>query len=214
LADQAKWFDDNVARIFDSRLVSKLLSSPFALYNLGIPPSQHLALCEQQPHNMAQVLKERARRIATVAPIRDNYFAWQAYGRRYDASLKSALPPYLMPAQYDTLRERISRLSIEQSNIREALSRMTDRSVDAVVLLDAQDWMSAQEITALWTDITRVARPGARVIFRTAGHTSPVAPCLQGVLSRWVRDNEQSNTLGAQDRSAIYGAFHLYRLQA
>jgi S-adenosylmethionine-diacylglycerol 3-amino-3-carboxypropyl transferase len=212
---QEKWFDEKVAKIFDSKLMAKICSSPFALYNLGIPPSQHNALCDEQPDNMAQVLKERARRLATVVPIQDNYFAWQAFGRRYDATGQSALPPYLMRSHYAQVKANVHKLSVEQSNIRDAIARMDVLSVDAVVLLDAQDWMSNEEITALWREITRAAKPGARVIFRTAGVSSPVDVCFTGDLQgKWVRDDATSDTLGPTDRSGIYGAFHLYRLQA
>lgn len=211
---QEKWFDNNVAKIFDSKLIAKICSSPFALYNLGIPPSQHHALCDERPDNMAQILKERARKLATVTPIKDNYFAWQAYGRCYDETQQSALPPYLMQAHYEHLRQNIQKLSMTQSNIRDALVGMQSKSVDAVVLLDAQDWMSDTEITALWQEITRTAKPGARVIFRTAGTTSPVDACLtDGLSALWKRDQEMSDSLGPQDRSGIYGAFHLYRFQ-
>jgi S-adenosylmethionine-diacylglycerol 3-amino-3-carboxypropyl transferase len=213
--DQEIWFDQKVAKIFDSKLMAKICSSPFALYNLGIPPSQHHALCDQQPENMAQVLKERARKLATVAPIKDNYFAWQAFSRRYDPTEQSALPPYLMRSNYAQLKANIGKLSVEQSNIRDAIASMPLQSVDAVVLLDAQDWMSNEEITALWTEITRAAKPGARVIFRTAGTLSPVDACFTGPLQgKWARDDARSEALGPQDRSGIYGAFHLYRLQA
>lgn len=212
---QGIWFDEKVAKIFDSKLMAKICSSPFALYNLGIPPSQHHALCDQRPENMSQVLKERARKLATVAPIRDNYFAWQAFSRQYDATEQSALPPYLMRCNYEQLKRNINKLSVTQSNIRDAIARMSPHSVDAVVLLDAQDWMSSEEISALWTEITRKAKPGARVIFRTAGTTSPVDACMTGELQgRWLRDHAISDELGPQDRSGIYGAFHLYRLQA
>lgn len=213
--DQEVWFDQKVAKIFDSKLMTKICSSPFALYNLGIPPSQHHALCDQQPDNMSQVLKERARRLATVVPIKDNYFAWQAFSRRYDPTEQSALPPYLMRNNYEQLKANIGKLSVEQSNIRDAIMRMPLQSVDAVVLLDAQDWMSKEEITALWSEITRAAKPGARIIFRTAGTTSPVDECLTGALQgKWLRDEATSHELGLEDRSGIYGAFHLYRLQA
>jgi S-adenosylmethionine-diacylglycerol 3-amino-3-carboxypropyl transferase len=215
LASQEKWFDEKVAAIFDSKLVKRLCTSPLALYNLGIPPSQHQALCEDQPLQMAEVLKERARRIATVTPVRENYFAWQAYGRRYDVTGNSALPPYLMRENYFQLRDSINRLSITQSNIRQALTACAEQSVDAVVLLDAQDWMSPTEITLLWQEITRTAKPGARVIFRTAGIASPVDACLTGGLEgRWVKDIDVSAEASLKDRSGIYGGFHLYRLQA
>lgn len=212
---QAEWFDTHVAKIFDSKLVAKLCSSPFALYNLGIPPSQHHALCDEQPQNMAQVLKDRARRLATVVPIRDNYFAWQAFGRCYDTSGQSALPPYLMREHFEQLKASIDKLSIEQIDMRSVMARQPEHSVDAVVLLDAQDWMSNEEITALWQEISRAARPGARVIFRTAGTTSPVDACFTPQLAaQWKRDDALSDSLGPQDRSGIYGAFHLYRFQA
>ena len=212
---QEHWFDENVAKIFDTKLMAKICSSPFALYNLGIPPSQHNALCDEQPANMAQVLKERARRLATVVPIQDNYFAWQAFGRRYDPTGQSAIPPYLMHSHYAQIKANVNKLSVEQSNIRETLARMDTLSVDAVVLLDAQDWMSNDEITALWREITRTAKPNARVIFRTAGVSSPVDACFTEELQgKWVRDHATSDTLGHTDRSGIYGAFHLYRLQA
>lgn len=213
-ASQAEWFDRHVAPIFDSWWMKKLCSSPMALYNLGIPPSQHAALCDHEPKSMAQVLKARARNLATVTPIRENYFAWQAFARRYDPTGNSALPPYLMASQYDNLKAHIDRLHVTQNNFRSALAAMQAHSVDAYVLLDAQDWMSKQELQALWHEISRTARSGARVIFRTAGNDSPVDACLSAALSVfWKRNGHRSETLGKKDRSGIYGAFHLYEYQ-
>ena len=48
----------------------------------------------------------------------------------------------------------------------EIVSARPDGSRDRYVLLDAQDWMTNAQLEALWTEITRTARPGARVIFR------------------------------------------------
>lgn len=210
--DQKIWFDQKVAKIFDSRLVTKICSSPYALYNLGIPPSQHLALCDNKPEQMSEILKQRARQLATVVPIKDNYFAWQAYARKYDESGQSALPPYLVKENYAFLRDCVHKISIEHNNIRDKLINLGPQSVDIVNLLDAQDWMTPQELTAVWTAITQAAKPGARVIFRTAGSQSPVDACLTGPLAdQWTRDHQISDSLGPQDRSGIYGALHLYR---
>lgn len=213
VAAQAEWFDANVAPLFDSRLVRWLSRSPVALYNLGIPPSQYRELCESQPLAMADVLKQRARRLATIAPVDDNYFAWQAYGRRYAVDNPDNLPPYLQARHFACLQQRLARLSIEHNNIAQVLRALPAQSVDAVVLLDAQDWMNADEVVALWTQITRTANDGARVIFRTAGVASPLAAILPAPLQhRWQRDEVASAAGTAQDRSAIYGAFHVYRL--
>jgi S-adenosylmethionine-diacylglycerol 3-amino-3-carboxypropyl transferase len=126
--------DENVAKIFDSRLVKKIMSSPLALYNSGIPPSQHASLCEERPESMAQVLKERARKLATIDNINNNYFACQAYGRTYDHSNPTNKPLYRQEQYFDLIRSNIDSLSIEQNNVLDALKRMPARSVDAVVL--------------------------------------------------------------------------------
>ena len=84
----------------------------------------------------------------------------------------------------------------------------------AVELLDAQDWMSHVQMAELWAEITRTAKPGARVIFRTAGEASILPGRVKaGILDRWTYEAERSRILGFMDRSAIYGGFHLYQLK-
>ena len=215
IEEQGKWFDEHVAKIFDSRVFKMITRSPVALYNLGIPPSQYKELCDSRPDNMAQVLKERARRLATASAINENYFAWQAYGRGYELDNQNNLPPYLQRRHFFRIKENINRLSIEQNNVADALTAMPAHSVDVVILLDAQDWMAPHEIIALWTQITRTANQGARVIFRTAGIGSPIDLVLPADLKmRWQRNAQVSAVAGLNDRSGIYGAFHLYELVA
>ena len=85
---------------------------------------------------------------------------------------------------------------------------------DRYVLLDAQDWMNDDDLTALWTEITRTARPGARVIFRTAADERLLPGRVpDAILDRWRYDEAASRDFGRQDRSSIYGAFHLYVLE-
>jgi S-adenosylmethionine-diacylglycerol 3-amino-3-carboxypropyl transferase len=87
-------------------------------------------------------------------------------------------------------------------------------SFDRYALLDAQDWMNNAELTALWTEITRTARPGAKVIFRTAAAERLLPGRVpESVLSVWRYQDDLSHELSRQDRSSIYGAFHLYTLE-
>ena len=87
-------------------------------------------------------------------------------------------------------------------------------SFDRYVLLDAQDWMNDSDLTALWTEITRTARPHARVIFRTAADERLLPGRVPDhLLGRWRYEEALSRELGLQDRSSIYGAFHLYALK-
>jgi S-adenosylmethionine-diacylglycerol 3-amino-3-carboxypropyl transferase len=87
--------------------------------------------------------------------------------------------------------------------------------LDCYVLLDAQDWMNEEQITALWRQITRTAAPGARVIFRTAGPDSPLERKLPpDVIGRWTYEGEDALKYFDQDRSSIYGGFHVYVIKA
>ena len=85
-------------------------------------------------------------------------------------------------------------------------------SLHRYILLDAQDWMSPEQTTALWNEIDRTADASdARVIFRTAGVESPLPRKIpEALLNNWNYLAEESRTLHARDRSSIYGGFHVY----
>ena len=68
---------------------------------------------------------------------------------------------------------------------------------------------------ALWREITRTARAGARVIFRTAAEKSILTGRLAPEIdTRWTYLAERSAHLNRMDRSAIYGGFHIYERKA
>ena len=93
-------------------------------------------------------------------------------------------------------------------------TRSSSASFDRYALLDAQDWMNDAELTALWSEITRTARRGARVIFRTAAAERLLPGRVpDDLLGLWRYEEELSRELTRQDRSSIYGAFHLYALE-
>jgi S-adenosylmethionine-diacylglycerol 3-amino-3-carboxypropyl transferase len=75
--------------------------------------------------------------------------------------------------------------------------------------------MTAEQMTALWTQIDRTAHErDARVIFRTAGSESPLPKKLPAtLLSGWRYLEEESKQFHARDRSSIYGGFHVYARQ-
>jgi S-adenosylmethionine-diacylglycerol 3-amino-3-carboxypropyl transferase len=68
-------------------------------------------------------------------------------------------------------------------------------------------------IDELWTEISKVGAPGTRVIFRTAGEVSPIEKALSpATMARFQSHDAEARSLSAEDRSAIYGMFHLYEL--
>jgi S-adenosylmethionine:diacylglycerol 3-amino-3-carboxypropyl transferase len=71
--------------------------------------------------------------------------------------------------------------------------------------------MKDEQLNALWTEVTRTAKPGARVVFRTADLDSLLPGRLdQGLLDQWTYLQETSKHATATDRSAIYGGVHVY----
>jgi S-adenosylmethionine-diacylglycerol 3-amino-3-carboxypropyl transferase len=163
---------------------------------------------------MASVVKARLEKLACDFPLERNYFAWQAFARRYPKAGEGALPAYLDKANYETIRANARRVGIHHANIAELLGGKPASSVDCYILLDAQDWMTDAQLNTLWTEITRTAAPGARVIFRTAAEPTILPGRVsRSLLDRWDYREAESRALGARDRSAIYGGFHLYVLK-
>ncbi len=209
LDEQRSIFDATLAPLFDKRLVRWLTAKKTSLYGLGIPPAQYEALAADG--DIATVLRTRLQRLACDFSFSDNYFAWQAFGRAYPESGTGPLPPYLRPQNFESIRGRAGRVNVVRSSVTDALMQEKPASVDAYVLLDAQDWMTDAQLNALWQAITRTAKQGARVVFRTAAEPSLLPGRVdEPILGRWRYQAEESRALGREDRSSIYGGFHLY----
>jgi len=211
--EQRILFDRTIAPLFDNRLVRFLSRMPVSYYGLGIPPAQYDELVAAAPDgNPVTTLRERVERLACDFPIAENYFAWQAFGRGYDVENRAALPPYLRAENFDVIKSRVERVEVHHASMTDFLAAQAPGSLHRYVLLDAQDWMSAEQMTALWREIGRTADENdARVIFRTAGADSPLPKKLPPeVLERWRYLGEESRAFHARDRSSIYGGFHVY----
>ncbi|HWK13628.1 MAG TPA: DUF3419 family protein [Rhizobiaceae bacterium] len=212
LRDQRHFFEDRLRPLFDKPLIRWMTRRKESLFGLGIPPAQYDAL--REGGEMAAVLSARLEKLACGFPLRRNYFAWQAFARRYPEPQQGALPAYLEAENHAALRDNVSRVTIHHANFVELLARKPAGSVDRYVLLDAQDWMTDNQLDTLWSEITRTATPGARVIFRTAARESLLPGRLrEDILARWRYEAEESATHTQNDRSAIYGGFHLYVLK-
>lgn len=212
LEEQRRVFEEKFAPIFERRFVRWLTNQPASLFGLGIPPAQYTALAGDD--RMADVLRRRLEKLACHFPVNDNYFAWQAFARGYGRGPDHPLPPYLQEENFEKLRERIDRLEVFHANFADHLAAQPDASLDRYVLLDAQDWMDDAQLTRLWAEILRTARPGARVLFRTAAEPTLLPGRVPDeVLSRWRYAEEESRGFTAADRSSIYGGVHLYVLR-
>ncbi len=212
-AEQERLFDEFIAPFFDRKVVRFLTSNPASLFGLGIPPAQYRALAGDQ--HMADVLRERCRKLACDFDLEQNYFAQQAFGRAYGEPEEGSVPPYLERDNFDWVKARAGRVDIRHQNFGAFLSTQDARSVDRYILLDAQDWMTDDQLNALWAEISRTARDDARVLFRTAAEPSLLPGRVHAdILDRWDYAESESADYTKADRSAIYGGVHLYRLKS
>ncbi|MDZ4310107.1 MAG: DUF3419 family protein [Cypionkella sp.] len=212
LADQQRFFDTKVAPLFEMRLVKYLAKRRASLFGLGIPPAQYDKLAADGGGDVIPVLRERVRKLMCDFPITENYFAWQAFNRGYARTDNPSVPPYLEPANFAAIRSHASRVRVVNRSLTDLLAEAVAKSKDCYVLLDAQDWMNDSQLNALWQQISRTAAPGARVIFRTGGHADILPGRVEPtILAGWSYDSAASATGFANDRSAIYGGFHVYR---
>ena len=211
IEEQREIFDRDIAPVFDKAFIRWLTDQPASLFGLGIPPSQYEALAGD--NKMAVVLRERLEKLACDFDLKDNYFAMQAFGRSYGDSPAASLPPYLQEENYRDIVDRVERVEVRHANFIDYLRGMPAASLDRYVLLDAQDWMTDDILTSLWAEITRTAKPQARVLFRTAGiDTILPGRVPDAILSRWTYRADESLDYTRRDRSSIYGGVHLYVL--
>jgi S-adenosylmethionine-diacylglycerol 3-amino-3-carboxypropyl transferase len=200
---------DRLYRLFHSRFVRLLTRTPALLASLGIPPRQRALLGSGQPLN--EVLYERLFRLLNGHPNDTNYFVWQALQRRYPGPGDRCLPPYLQRSQFARMRNDAGLIIPIHASLRQFLESLPAREVDAVMLLDSQDWMAPEEIRTLWDTIDRAGSDQVAVIFRTAGAESPLeGEQLTSLREIWRRDEERSAIGYELDRSGIYGGFHCY----
>jgi S-adenosylmethionine-diacylglycerol 3-amino-3-carboxypropyl transferase len=196
-------------RLFHSRLVRLLTRTPALLFSLGVPPQQRAQLGGGTALN--EVLHRRLLRLIDGHPNDDNYFAWQALRRRYRGPGDRCLPPYLQRSKFARMRNDAGLVIPVHAGLRQFLESLPARKVDAVVLLDSQDWMALDDIRALWNAIDRTGSDQVRVIFRTAGTQSPLErEELAPLRESWRRDEERSDVGYELDRSGIHGGFHCY----
>lgn len=215
-AEQEILYQEHIAPFYDSFVIKLVGMLPITMFGLGIPPQQFEELKKDFGENgsLIDVFRERTHRLAVEFPITDNYFAWQAFARKYDTEKRVAVPEYLKEENYEKLKSQIGKLTTKIGSVTDEIRNSPKNSFNRFVFLDAQDWMNAETLTELWSAIAEYAEPKSRIIFRTAGGKSPIETNLPADLrSKFICEKELSAKLFKQDRASIYGGFHLYILK-
>jgi len=215
LAEQRHIFETRFAPFLDKKFLRWLIDQPAALFGFGIPPAQYDLLKADDRQGITGALRSRLEKLCCDFDLKDNYFAWQAFGRGYGEGPDAPLPPYLQARHFDAVRDRADRVEVRHINFCDYLESMPAQSLDRYVLLDAQDWMTDEQLTRLWTGITRAAKPGARVLYRTAATPDVVRGHIpEELLGQWeYAPQDRLDDWTRRDRSSVYGATHLWTLK-
>lgn len=215
IEEQRAIFQTRFAPFFDRKLLRWLVDQPAALFGFGIPPAQYDLLKADDSAGITGALRSRLEKLACDFDLKDNYYAWQAFGRGYGKHEDAPLPPYLQARHFEAVRSRAERVEVRHQNMADYLESMPAQSLDRYVLLDAQDWMTDAQLTRLWAEITRTAKLGARVLYRTAASPDVVAGHVpEDILGQWhYAPREQREDWTRRDRSAVYGMTHLWTLK-
>src|SRR5258708_8064570 len=148
LAEQRSIFAAEIEPLFRTRLVRLLSRHPFILYSLGIPPSQFASLVEASGGDLAGLYHDRVRHLACDFSLSENYFAWQAFGRRYGSDSEAAFPPYLQRRNYDPIRSRLPRITTPRSSMTGWPRGEPHDMRDPSILLDTASWMGRPTLAA------------------------------------------------------------------
>jgi S-adenosylmethionine-diacylglycerol 3-amino-3-carboxypropyl transferase len=216
LEEQEELYAKHINPFFDNFIIKTLGKLPVTMFGLGIPPQQYDELKKDlsKGKTIIDIYRERVKRLACDYPIQDNYFAWQAFARKYDTKNRKAVPEYLKEKNYKLLKANTDRLTTKIGSVIDEIKNSEKGTFNRFVFLDAQDWMNAETMTELWSAIADKAESGSRAIFRTASAASPIETNLPAELrSKFSYEKELSAELFKQDRASIYGGFHLYELK-
>ena len=123
--EQAAIFNENIGPFFDNfifRLIGRL---PVTMFGLGIPPQQYEELKKELSGEgtIIDVYRERVRRLACDFPIGENYFAWQAFARKYDTEMRVAVPNILKKENYENLTLNAGKLKTRIGSVTEEIRR-------------------------------------------------------------------------------------------
>ena len=215
LEDQRRIYDADVAPRLWRSGVNWTLSRQATMSLLGVPYPQRRQVEAQHARGVAGFIRESVEYVFRQLPLSTNYF-WTVYLRgRYTPA---CCPEYLKAENFAALKAGLAdRIRPHTATVTDFLKRGGE-PISKFVLLDHMDWMSSYHPRALdeeWTAIFARARPGARIIFRSA-HARPAYIAAVRIGARRLPLTERlhfhdglARALQPLDRVHTYAGFHI-----
>lgn len=195
LQEQAPFYRD-VWNTWRWRLLFPVLCNRF-VFNRAYDPGFFRYLREA---SFSGHFRNSAEHGLTAVPVRDNYFLHQMLTGFYLASVENGLPPYLAPEAGARMRTAASGLELVDGSFTDYLKSCADSSVDGFSLSNICEWLTLQQIDALFSEILRTAAPGARLCFRNFVGWTEVPKRFRHMI---VEDRELGNRLSERDRALM-----------
>lgn len=173
---------------------------------LGVPDSQRTIIEEQNEGGLISYINKAIRTVFTRLPIQDNYF-WRVY--LTGSYTRNCCPNYLKESNFEFYKENHARIKVYNSYLHEFLEK-NPGPYSHFVLLDHQDWLADAQPELLakeWQLILDNARPGAKILFRSAGKRCHYLPNF--IHNRVSFKKEKTDRLHNRDRVGTYGSTHL-----
>lgn len=161
-------------RIFNF-FTRRLFNSHVFQSMLGVPEIQQNLAKKTYQEGMTGYLKACFQKVFTQIPVSDNYF-WKVY--LMGAYSVDCCPNYLKKEHFETLKNRVSRLSTHTDTLSQFLKNNPGQYTH-FILLAHQDWMAAHNRPALseeWQLILQNSAPNARILMRSAAHEVDFIP--------------------------------------
>ena len=154
--------------LFDNFVAKFLLKNKFTLSFLGIPDAQaSLVDVHNDYHNMYDFIVGSLRTVFKEYPLSQNYF-WYLYIKGQYS--KETCPNYLKEENFELLKQNVGKIKLVTDTFYNQLKNSPDKSYSHIILLDHLDWFWQDKEMQLmvWQEIKRVAKPKAKILFRSA----------------------------------------------
>ncbi|PWV58097.1 DUF3419 family protein [Nocardiopsis sp. L17-MgMaSL7] len=160
------------------RAAVRLLARPKLIEALLGDPSYFAQVSREGP--VADYLLDRLRVTFGRHLARDNHlFTLLVFGRYLH---DEAVPPYLSPTHYETIRKHVDAVSIVTQRLDHYLESLPSGEFSKFSLSDISGWTSPAEFTSTLREVARTGRPGGRLCYRNLFTDRPLAPELSDVL--------------------------------
>jgi len=185
---------------------------------LGVPRCQFLQVEEHYPGGMARFIEDGLDAVFACLSLKDNYFYHLYLFGHYS---EDCAPDYLLPQNFDTLKERVGRIQTHTMSVLDFLQQCKHK-IHKATLLDHMDWLYAKYKDTLhrqWQQLVQLTEAGSKIIWRSASlkvdFIDPI-PLLDGrtLASALKYDLSLSEKLHQLDRVHTYGSFSIAEVQA